>query len=389
MENGTPDDPKTVISVLHEITQSMRMKHDSGKWFRQIYVQISRLCVVDAFFIAQLNAQASALEFSCLICDGKHYCVDPIQTRDPLVLSTLNSKQVTLKHRVDAVIYGKSDFILSEAIGMNCKTPISVLYTPIMLDDTVIGIIGILNHDANNFTDWHAELMQVISGQVAVKIYIDRLKANAAELMQQYGNVLDQMPYGIGIISPDRNVQFMNKAMQSIAGDANNIRTCDELCRNVRHTCDQCVQFLEEQESQITDYAGRSWHITSQVLGPATASASRLLIFREIGTHDIPDDEFLRIEKFKAVFSLVGAIAHKLNQPLTGITCYSSMILEDINEDNTYYQEICEIDSQAHRLEALIRKFQRITKLENIDYLSETEILDLDKSADDRDHDGA
>lgn len=78
-------------------------------------------------------------------------------------------------------------------------------------------------------------------------------------------------------------------------------------------------------------------------------------------------------EKLKSIVSLARGISHEMNQPLTGISGYCALIREELKEDHLAYEDLNQIEIQAHRLEQLICNFQSIAQLEDVDDINSDE----------------
>lgn len=63
-------------------------------------------------------------------------------------------------------------------------------------------------------------------------------------------------------------------------------------------------------------------------------------------------------ERFKAA----GAVTHEMNQPLTGVAGYCTLIEEELDEDHPFFNDMREIKRQAYRLEELVRHLQQIIR---------------------------
>ncbi len=65
------------------------------------------------------------------------------------------------------------------------------------------------------------------------------------------------------------------------------------------------------------------------------------------------------------ILSLVRSFAHEMNQPLTGISGYCSLIRETLDSSSALAHDLKEIQKQADRLESLIHQFQDLV---NVDF---------------------
>ncbi|MFQ5648538.1 MAG: histidine kinase dimerization/phospho-acceptor domain-containing protein [bacterium] len=69
-------------------------------------------------------------------------------------------------------------------------------------------------------------------------------------------------------------------------------------------------------------------------------------------------------KKLLSIIELARSIAHELNQPLTGISGYCTLIKEQISADHEIVRDIDEIQRQAERLEELVYRFQNVAHVE-------------------------
>ncbi len=79
--------------------------------------------------------------------------------------------------------------------------------------------------------------------------------------------------------------------------------------------------------------------------------------------------------KLKSIIVLARKIAHELNQPLTGIVGYCTLIQESLSEKDMIFKDLTRIQKQAGRLENLVVKFQNIV---HIEYPSENKKIKQD-----------
>ncbi|HEU0033804.1 MAG TPA: PAS domain S-box protein [Kofleriaceae bacterium] len=85
-------------------------------------------------------------------------------------------------------------------------------------------------------------------------------------------------------------------------------------------------------------------------------------------------------EKQALVAELAGAAAHELNQPLTSIMGYAQLIQRQSEKEAQHLRAVGIILSESERMASIVKKIGRITKYETTEYVSNTRILDLDRS---------
>ena len=86
-------------------------------------------------------------------------------------------------------------------------------------------------------------------------------------------------------------------------------------------------------------------------------------------------------EKQALVAELAGAAAHELNQPLTSIMGYASLIERQSAKDAVHLRAVAVIMSEADRMAGIVKKIGKITKYETTDYVGNARIVDLERAA--------
>jgi PAS domain S-box-containing protein len=94
-------------------------------------------------------------------------------------------------------------------------------------------------------------------------------------------------------------------------------------------------------------------------------------------------EELRAREKGLALAELAGTTAHELNQPLTAVIGYSELLLKQLPPGAPPRDAAEVILEQAQRMAGIVQKIGKITRYETRNYVGDTRILDLDKSAPD------
>ena len=94
-------------------------------------------------------------------------------------------------------------------------------------------------------------------------------------------------------------------------------------------------------------------------------------------------EELREQEKSLALAQLAGTTAHELNQPLTSVIGYAEILMRKVAQDSPSASAASVILSESQRMASIVKKIGRITRYETRNYVGDTQILDLDKSAPD------
>jgi PAS domain S-box-containing protein len=91
-------------------------------------------------------------------------------------------------------------------------------------------------------------------------------------------------------------------------------------------------------------------------------------------------EQILAQERQAIIAELAGAAAHELNQPLTSIINYASLLKRWV-ETGQAQHAVEVISTEAERMAEIVRKIGKITKYETKMYIGHQRILDLDKAS--------
>ncbi|MBU0484469.1 MAG: response regulator [Proteobacteria bacterium] len=160
--------------------------------------------------------------------------------------------------------------------------------------------------------------------------------------------------------------------------EINGIEVCKKL-RSEENLKDLPIIFVtgntEDETLQAAFEAGGTDYISKPI--------NRIEILARVKnalSQKIMQQNLLEKEKLTSVLELAGAVCHELNQPLHAISGYSELLLLDVDESHPRYKAIKTINDQALRMGEITAKLMKITRYETRKYLSNTNIIDIDKS---------
>jgi PAS domain S-box-containing protein len=92
-------------------------------------------------------------------------------------------------------------------------------------------------------------------------------------------------------------------------------------------------------------------------------------------------EQLLAQERQAIVAELAGAAAHELNQPLTSVRNYATLLRRLLDAGTPASEAAKVIESEAERMAEIVRKIGKITKYETKSYVGKQKILDLDRAS--------
>lgn len=94
-------------------------------------------------------------------------------------------------------------------------------------------------------------------------------------------------------------------------------------------------------------------------------------------------EQLLAQERQAIVAELAGAAAHELNQPLTSVRNYATLLRRLLASGTPSCAAAEVIEGEAERMAEIVRKIGKITKYETKSYVGKQKILDLDRASED------
>jgi PAS domain S-box-containing protein len=92
-------------------------------------------------------------------------------------------------------------------------------------------------------------------------------------------------------------------------------------------------------------------------------------------------DQLIEQERQAIIAELAGAAAHELNQPLTSVLNYATLLRRLSAADTPAHGAAVVIEQEAERMAEIVRKIGKITKYETKSYVGSAKIFDLDKAS--------
>ncbi len=89
-----------------------------------------------------------------------------------------------------------------------------------------------------------------------------------------------------------------------------------------------------------------------------------------------------------AIIELAGAAAHEINNPLAVIMARLELMLSDLDESDTNYESLEQVDHLVHRIANVVQKMSQVRRYQVQNYCGGVNILDLDASAEDESEGG-
>ncbi|RMD92660.1 MAG: GAF domain-containing protein [Calditrichaeota bacterium] len=264
------------------------------------------------------------------------------------------------------------------------KLPRSLLVVPMIIENEADGFLVVAEAGHKAFSEDDARWFELLLSRLALSFQKNRFLKGISNERDRLMTILNLFQEGVHILDRQFNILFANRWSQNHLKRAHGEAKCYQMFFGLEAPCKECPlasgnRLHHQTTFEFRSTNGRIFKISLTKFPQLKDQDHILEIVKDI-TQEIEFNEKERkVQQLETAMAIAGTIAHELNQPLTGITGLSSLILEDLPASDYNYDSIREIENQANRLRDLIRKFQKMTKIEKMDYAGK-DIVDLRRS---------
>lgn len=243
----------------------------------------------------------------------------------------------------------------------------SILAAPIVLKDRCIGVIEAINHKHGDFTFKELRIFEAFASQAAVAVENARLFASLQEEKTKLSTLVDEMHDAALLINDKGEIILSNGAASRLLG-CKDLQLFTAAARGF--VFDPPFGSIFSPEGKVAHFeavreepkklvlAGTSSAIRDEKTGEIQG---RVVVFRDI-TQEKHEEGLKR--------SFLSLISHKLKTPLSSITGYGQLVLEDLKTNKGSDMNIKflgTVQTQAQKLASLVEKLLNYTVLEELD----------------------
>ena len=198
--------------------------------------------------------------------------------------------------------------------------------------------------------------------------------------------VVKSLPDGVIILDRRDRVVEINPAACRLLGEA-----CHDIqgrpARIVLGPCLHLVdrgrsteEILENVELDLEDGPG-FFRVRIAPIRRQGRLVARIFVLQDTTVSRQAQEDRLDSEKLKAALEMAGAVCHKLNQPIQGISGYAELLMLKMAADDPLYAKIEAIKAQTEKMGDITNRLMGITRYRTARYTSGETIVDIDQSS--------
>ncbi|MEW5807176.1 MAG: ATP-binding protein [Acidobacteriota bacterium] len=224
-------------------------------------------------------------------------------------------------------------------------------------------------------------LIATLSGHAAAAIESARLFGEVSKkvgeinrLMEHKESILESSKIGIMVINSSGKVFNWNRALEEIHGMARNEvvgRSVAEIfpAHLARHILDRVNNNPGGKERAyrytFINRTGRRIIVNiaiSSLEQKTDFPVQYVVTFDDVTEQVKLEEKLLRQERLASIGLLAAGVAHEVNTPLTGISSYAQMLLEEMDKGDPRYEILKKIESQSARASSIANSLLKFTR---------------------------
>jgi len=275
-------------------------------------------------------------------------------------------------------------------------------YVPCVVRDRMVAIIGIGRPTSGSLlTSEDIDLLKALSGYVAIAIDNSLLYKSETEKAEELArlkefseNIIESVNVGILVVDFEGRITTWNSALEEILG----IPRERSLNYNVEDILDRDLIATIQNITHQTGWALHSTHhlykysatsadgrqLTLNIsLAPFEAArgvvTGAMMVIENVTERVHLEQQLLQSEKLSSIGLLAAGVAHEVNTPLTGISSYAQMLLQQISEEDPKHSLLEKIRVQTLRASGIVNNLLNFSRTGDAQFRE----IDLNRVLDD------
>ena len=207
-----------------------------------------------------------------------------------------------------------------------------------------------------------------------------RMKADELERMREFSeNILESLNDGLAVVNRDRRVVRWNRRLEELFG----IRHEDAVGHRLNELFDRSFLDVLGASSEsaegtafyrvpLTTHHEPARHLlvnvaTTPLRDSDGAIAGTILILEDISSRVQLEEQLQISEKMASIGLLAAGVAHEVNTPLTGISSFTQMLLQNAEPDDPRTKVLEKIERQTFRAAKIVNGLLNLARPAQVD----------------------
>ena len=358
-----------IQQVLYEISNAVNITKNLFELFKSIQSYLGKVVDTSNFFIAMYEKDNDSISLPYHIDEKDKFKTFPVGKT--LTRYVIKNKKSYLVKTEGVKKLAKNGEI--EIIGNIPKVWLGV---PLKSGAEVIGVMVVQSYtNSSLYTNEHLEILELISGQIALAI--DRKRAEEERV--RLATAIENAAEGVLIMDEKGSIQYANPAFETITGYS--LEESKGKISRILKSGKKGAKYNKEIWDKISN--GEIWngYISSKkknnssyeeeiTISPIRDEGGKIInyvaIRRDVTEQKRLADQLRQSQKMEAIGTLAGGIAHDFNNIIGAISGYTELTMDDVTNENSLrnLQQVLKASHRAKDLVQQILAFSRLTEQE-------------------------
>jgi len=359
-----------IQQVLYEISNAVNITKNLFELFKSIQSYLAKVVDTTNFFIALYNKENDTLtlpyhvdekdDFQKTFPAGKTFTRYIVKRKKSLLVTTDEINELVEKGEI-------------EIVGELSKVCLGV---PLKSGAEVIGVIVVQSYNNPSlYTKEHLEILELISGQIALAI--DRKRAEEERI--RLATAIENAAEGVLIMDAKGYIQYANPAFETITGFT--LEESKGKIPRILKSDKKGEKYNKEIWNKISNGIIWNGYISNKkkdnslyeeeiTISPIRDENRKIInyvaIRRDVTEQKRLADQLRQSSKMEAIGTLAGGIAHDFNNIIGAISGYTELTMDDVTDENSL-RNLQQVLKGAHRAKDLVQQilaFSRLTEQE-------------------------
>ncbi len=226
---------------------------------------------------------------------------------------------------------------------------------PIVLNDQVVGMIGIGDEKINTFSQEQLRLLQTFANQASIAL--QRLETVREAEKKRMSDLVENLSIGILLLDSDHRILVMNPIASQLLQQLNAQIKNNQLLALGSKQLDQLLAHPTNSlpfELTIDKPTHRTFEAQANPIGDPPSQW--VITLREVTLEREIQTRVQMQERLATVGQLAAGIAHDFNNIMAAILVYTDLLRNDVSLSPSSQDRLAIIQQQVHRAASLIRQ---------------------------------
>lgn len=242
-------------------------------------------------------------------------------------------------------------------------------YFPILINNKVIGIIGLFYYADQIFNEDDVTNLSIIVEQLAIIIECIQLREDIKSIEERYEMLLESMDIGLVIVNHEQRICSVNQAFETMSGYPRDVlihnMTLNQFLSGESYDWNEIIKNMNKShqnwEGHFVNKKGTVRQVYMTVAQVANSSNCLVSLIDTTKQREL-ERRVNRSEELASIGELSAGIAHEIRNPLVAITTSANLLKDEPQLSDEGQQLLDIVKEESDHLAVIVDDFLKYTK---------------------------